>query len=138
MGTHLKGRGDNRRWVDLQLPLYRLLLPHLPLPSDVTLPADPERSDLVEVGYIVLPKDLEASGWIPAGFSPSDVQEAWERAAAVAEELRSGTVRFDRTRADRSLRDDDPFRPLLGLTGLPRDPTSPPEGSDDERESGAS
>jgi RecB family exonuclease len=123
-GTHLKGRGEKRRWEDLQLPLYRLLLPHLPLADGSALPPDPERSTLVEVGYVVLPRDLDRAGWLPAAFTAEDLEEAWDRAAELARELQSGVVRFDRPRMDRALNRNDPLRPVLGLTGLPRDAAS--------------
>jgi hypothetical protein len=67
--SHRKRNGD---WIDLQLPLYRHLARHLPLPSEPRL------------GYINLPKDLAGVGPEFAEWSPNDFAEADEVAKQVA------------------------------------------------------
>ena len=58
--THQKGRA----WIDLQLPLYRHLASALKLEGPIQL------------GYIVLPKDVARIGALIAGWSEEDLESA--------------------------------------------------------------
>jgi hypothetical protein len=114
--AHRKGRGANKEWVDLQLPLYRHLLPGV-LGKD-RAPVVPEGArDGVKLGYILLPRNLDKVGPAFANWSGPDLAEAEETARRVVRELRSNEFHFD-SRA-RSFR-DDPFDALLGRLELPR------------------
>ncbi len=92
-----KSEGD---WLDLQLPLYRHLLPFLMGPDGGPLLASvaPDRIDL---GYILLPRDPEAvqaplaTGEGGAGWTDEDFAAADEAAAAVIRFARGGVVQFD-------------------------------------------
>jgi hypothetical protein len=66
------------RWTDLQLPLYRHLAPAL----DVAGP--------LELGYIVLPKDLRRVGHHLANWSPDDLAAADLAAEGVVRSIRRG------------------------------------------------
>lgn len=69
--THLKA-GE---WVDLQLPLYRLLVRSLEITDDVQL------------GYVHLPNDLSDVGNSMADWTPADLKAAEEVAKRVASEI---------------------------------------------------
>lgn len=62
-------------WVDLQLPLYRLLIRSLAIKGDI------------ELGYVQLPGDLAKVGFAPADWSDSDLQDAEELARTIASEI---------------------------------------------------
>ncbi|MCE5303726.1 MAG: PD-(D/E)XK nuclease family protein, partial [Planctomycetaceae bacterium] len=70
----------NGRWIDLQLPLYRHLVRWLAI-------AEP-----VEVAYVVLPKDTAATGLLPSGWTPDDLDDADRAASEVIRGVR--TERF--------------------------------------------
>ena len=59
------------RWVDLQLPLYRIIAEPLGVKGKVRL------------GYIVLPKDTKQVGEVEAGWSEQDLAEADEVAREI-------------------------------------------------------
>lgn len=65
------------RWVDLQLPLYRMLV----MEKNWTEP---------EVGYILLPKKLSEVGLAPADWSGEEFDEAMETAGEVIRRVRAG------------------------------------------------
>jgi ATP-dependent helicase/nuclease subunit B len=114
--THRKGRGENKEWIDLQLPLYRSLLPGI-LKEDGS-PLVPEASwkDVI-LGYILLPRELDQVGASCADWTEADLADAHETAERVVRELRSEPFRYDP--GTRSFR-GDPLDPLLGRLELPR------------------
>ncbi|MEI7700047.1 MAG: PD-(D/E)XK nuclease family protein [Planctomycetia bacterium] len=69
--THRNREG----WVDLQLPLYRLLIRSLAIKGDV------------ELGYVQLPGDLAKVGFALADWSESDLLEAETLARTIAAEI---------------------------------------------------
>jgi len=114
--THRRGRGANREWVDLQLPLYQFLL------SGVTTedgkPLVPEAAwNRVILGYLLLPRDLSQVGSALAMWTEEELAEAHETARGVVRELRSEPFHF--VPGSRSFR-DDPLDALLGRLELPR------------------
>ena len=64
------------QWVDLQLPLYRLLARSLGIDGPV------------ELGYILLPKDASKVGHVFAEWSEADLAEAEEAARGVVRRVR--------------------------------------------------
>ncbi len=75
--AHRVGRGSEKQWVDLQLPLYRHLLPALEIPSNARL------------GYILLPKDPGSTGEALAEWTEEELQSADEVAAEVVRKVRN-------------------------------------------------
>lgn len=69
--THLK----KQQWVDLQLPLYRLLIQSLGIDGDVQL------------GYVHLPGDLSSVGASIAKWTDSDLKAAEDVARRVAADI---------------------------------------------------
>jgi ATP-dependent helicase/nuclease subunit B len=80
MRTHLR----KDEWTDLQLPLYRHLIPAAKLPPDVAADAE------VELGYIVLPLDLESAGLLLANWNDDLLKSADEKAREIVRNIRQG------------------------------------------------
>ena len=59
----------SRKWIDLQLPLYRHLV------KEVEAIKDADLSD-VSMGYVLLPKNVDDIGFNPAGFDSSMLDDA--------------------------------------------------------------
>ncbi len=76
--THRVGRAGAKRWTDLQLPLYHLLAE----PRGVT--------GAVELGYLLLPKDVENVGFKPSGWSDDDIGSAVAEAERITRDIRNG------------------------------------------------
>jgi len=74
--AHRTGRGKDKQWVDLQLPLYRHLVPALGITREVKL------------GYILLPKDSGSTGEALADWKPEELESADEVAAEVVRKIR--------------------------------------------------
>jgi len=109
--VHRKGRKSDRRWVDLQLPLYRLLAPFLEGEEGTALiPAD-ELGGL-ELGYVVLPRDRDRTCLHLAEWTDQELAEADETAREVVRVLRQNLFRFDP--ATTKAWPDDPIARVLG------------------------
>lgn len=74
--THHTGSGDDRKWADLQLPLYRNLCAELGI------------TDAVGLGYFNLPKKLDKTGPVFAGWDEHDLAGAYETCDNVIRALR--------------------------------------------------
>jgi len=75
--AHRKGRGE-KEWIDLQLPLYRLMARSLGVTGNVRL------------GYILLPKSVEDTGFRIADWTDEELAAADEAARQVIREIRQG------------------------------------------------
>ncbi len=64
---HLRKTDDGDQWIDLQLPLYRMMIPFL------GIDADPES---VELGYFNVAEKAEDTRINIAGFTPPQMQQA--------------------------------------------------------------
>lgn len=70
-----KTHRTREQWIDLQLPLYRLMIPkHLDVQVD----------DAVELGFFLLPKKLESIGVEIAEWSDTELVEAQQLARSIA------------------------------------------------------
>jgi hypothetical protein len=122
-------------WRDLQLPLYRHILPFLMGPDGGPLLGSvaPDRIDL---GYVLLPRDPErvqaplATGEGGAGWTDEDFASADETAARVIRFARSGEVQFDPD--SRKAHRGQPTAPLVGALELFGD-DAPESGTEDGR-----
>lgn len=110
--THRKGRGPERAWVDLQLPLYRHILPHV-LNAAGERPFAPGRADDVRLGYILLPRDAAAAGASFASWTDAELDEAEEAARDVVRLVRRGEFTWN-PEAPRRVRDPR-LAALLGI-----------------------
>jgi hypothetical protein len=96
--THRAGKRDERFWTDLQLPLYRHLLP-LVHDADGRRPYAEGEPGGIELAYIALPRDLDRVGPLVAEWGEEELREADECARAVVRFLRENTFTFDPERA---------------------------------------
>jgi hypothetical protein len=92
---HRAGPAPDKRWVDLQLPLYRWLAGRLRAADGARV--IPEGSE-VGVGYILLPRDLAQVRGVEADWSDAEHAEALEVAAEVVRMVREGRVSADDSR----------------------------------------
>jgi ATP-dependent helicase/nuclease subunit B len=105
--THRKRSAE---WIDLQLPMYRHLIGSLRSPGGGPLvPADAP----VELGYILLPREVDQVGARFAEWTDEDLRDADAVARDLIRTLRGGSVTFDPARV--RIRAGDPLAPLLGL-----------------------
>lgn len=114
--AHRRGKGNNKRWVDLQLPLYRHLL------RDWRDGVGGE----VMLGYIVLPRNSAMCGLLAAEWGADDLAAADEAAAEVVRLVRENRFTFDRTR----IRRDDAFARLCGVGQIAGEEEAEDEGDD--------
>ena len=99
-------------WVDLQLPLYRLLLPSL-LTRDGEPLGKVEKDADIRLGYFLLPGDKKNAGIALADWDAATLAAADEAARDVVRELRRNPeIHFRPERARTGPR--DPFATLLG------------------------
>jgi len=105
-------------WVDLQLPLYRWLLPRLVSPEGMPVAPGAEEGD-IDVGYILLPRDLDQVGGVIAEWDDADHAEALEAGREAIRRVRAEGFRFDP--AKRLVYPEPELEALLGhgrLAGL--------------------
>lgn len=108
--THRTNR--DTEWADLQLPLYRWLLPQLT--DDEGDPVAPGAATApISVGYITLCRDLESIGAKFAEWPDALFEDAMERARDLVR-----LVRANRFEHDPSVRPRYPDPPLEALIGL--------------------
>ncbi|CAN5616946.1 PD-(D/E)XK nuclease family protein [soil metagenome] len=92
--VHRSGPKNDKRWVDLQLPLYRHLAAGVrrrdghPLLSDLD-------TDLLDLGYILLPCKLAGVEFAKASWTVEELREADDVARGVVREIRRGGAVFD-------------------------------------------
>ena len=114
--AHRKGRGDDRRWIDLQLPLYRCLLSGVvdehgrPIVAAGAL----ERGS-VSVGYVSLPRKADDCEFMLADWSEDDFADAEATAREAVRSLRRGRFEFDSTVTKVSRFGRDALEPLLAV-----------------------
>ena len=73
-------RETDGRWIDLQLPLYRLLLASMGIPN-------------ADLGYILLPRDPGGTGLVMAEWTEAELGGAMETARRVVADIWGG--KFD-------------------------------------------
>jgi ATP-dependent helicase/nuclease subunit B len=125
--VHRAGRKGSRRWVDLQLPLYRLLARALRAPDGgVLIPAD--ELGRLGLGYVALPRDRDRTGLLLAEWTEEELLEADEAAREAVRLLRENRFVFDPSGS--RVRAEDPLAPLLGqgVLSLIRDEEEDDEG----------
>jgi ATP-dependent helicase/nuclease subunit B len=109
--AHRGGRGQQKFWKDLQLPLYRRLAPALRNPEGGPL-IPPEALPSLRVGFVNLPGDPRKVGHHFAEWMPHELEEAEEEARRVVRQLRENRFVFDRTHS--TIPNDDPLARIVG------------------------
>ncbi len=90
--SHRRGPNSRRQWIDLQLPLYRLLAAGLEDDEGAPLIPEDERRQIL-LGYVPVSRDLRVRELL-AGWSPSELDEAEEVAREVVRKLRVNRFAF--------------------------------------------
>ncbi len=85
---------DGTMWVDLQLPLYRLMLPKLVRP-DGTPVFRPEGATGIKLGYIVLPSRVGGEHALFGEWTSAQLAKAEEDMAEVIRHVRGNRFVFD-------------------------------------------
>jgi hypothetical protein len=112
--AHRKGRGDDREWIDLQLPLYHRLLPGIvDERGRQVVSADATGDGRIELGYVSLPSEPDKSAFMLAPWTEAELASAEEAARDVIRTLRQRTFEFDPTVTKPSFFGGDPLEPLL-------------------------
>lgn len=114
--VHQTGRKGNKKWVGLQLPLYRHLLEGVVDADGAPLVPTQDRTHIM-LGYILLPRELKDAGGSIAKWDEAALDTADEAAREAVRTLRAGVFQIDRT-APRGYPDDQ-FDALLGWKELP-------------------
>jgi RecB family exonuclease len=107
------------RWIDLQLPLYRLIAQPLAAEQGWTRPP--------ELGYVVLPGEREQTGERMAEWSEADLEAAWEVARQVVRDVRAG--RFAELG---DFPEDEPELAWIAGRGLLAAQAAAPDGDEEE------
>jgi hypothetical protein len=89
--THRKRNGQ---WIDLQLPLYRYLLPHAKR-GDGTLVFTGSAASDVKLGYILLCGDPGQVGMYEAEWTQDDLAAAMDAARMAVRILRNNIYSFE-------------------------------------------
>jgi hypothetical protein len=112
--AHRKKKAGVVHWIDLQLPLYRLIAPHIVDRNDAPLvtQSDVDR-DKVRLGYISLPKKAEECQFMLAEWDADDFAEAVEVAETLIRNMREGPFEYDPDVTRISRYGGDPLEPLL-------------------------
>lgn len=74
--VHRSGRGGEKAWVDLQLPLYRRLLAGVGIGEE-----------RVRLGYLCLPRDLGLTNLYEAEWTETDLETAEQTARAILQKI---------------------------------------------------
>jgi hypothetical protein len=116
-------------WVDLQLPLYRVLAAELELPSDVRLGYVNLPADLDDVGEMLAPQeDIKQGRKTWEGWTPERLDEALDVARHVIRGVRAG--KFEELGEVTHPRADEPI--VRALAGLDLLSAPAPKVTDDE------
>ena len=134
--SHRRGPKNDRHWIDLQLPLYRRILPGIvdgnarPLVSQRVVD-----SGAVRLGYVSLPKKADDCEFMLAEWDDDDFADAETTAQAAVRQLREGRFEYDRRVTKISRFGQDPLEPLLAVgwqaTGRDEGLASGPDSAND-------
>ncbi|MDT8341706.1 MAG: PD-(D/E)XK nuclease family protein [Longimicrobiales bacterium] len=124
--THRRGRPDPE-WVDLQLPLYHWLVTRMTLPSGAAdrapggIPLVPasDPAPRIELGYLLLPRDLDRVGAAMAEWDEATLADGVACARRVLDRLRTDPV--PPTEPHRARYPDEQLDALLGRSVLVAD-----------------
>ena len=125
--THRKGPKKERKWIDLQLPLYRLILPHL---GELVPGAGTITEGDVRLGYINLPREPAETGAIFADWTEVELAEAVDCAAECVRLLRRNEFAFS-AGVKRSFLDER-LAAVMGIGYLESAAAATDEGTEDE------
>lgn len=112
--AHRRGRGAGAAWVDLQLPMYRHILPYVVDGAGGVVFTG--SLDDVDLGYICISADTDSIGERIAAWTHAELAAADDAARACVRQLWANTFHYDPSRTSRYL--DPDFVALLGRNRL--------------------
>jgi hypothetical protein len=110
--THRAGSRKSRRWVDLQLPLYRVLAGRVEGEEGAGFLVPESALASLRLGYVQLPSTPARVGEAWASWSDAELAEAEEEARRVVRLLRANRFVFDSARSSIGL--GDPLARVVG------------------------
>jgi hypothetical protein len=114
--THRRAKGGDHQWIDLQLPLYRRLLPGIVDAQGRRLVAEvPVGPGGLRFGYIPLPDNAEEGEFLLADWTEDDLLSAEDAARDAVRGLREGKFTFDPAVTKAGRVGWDALQPLLTL-----------------------
>lgn len=112
--AHRLGKGDTASWVDLQLPLYwHMVGDVVDAAGGGIVPSARVGTCAVRVGYVGLPQEPAAGGFLLAPWSVEEMDAALETAREAVRTLRRGRFGFDPGKTRPGREGEDPLRRLL-------------------------
>ena len=109
--VHRAGAAKKRRWIDLQLPLYRVLAASIEATGGGALVPEGALASL-RLGYVLLPSTPDAVDVAWASWSAEDLAGAEEEARRVIRLLRENRFVYDS--AESTIRSGDPLATVVG------------------------
>jgi hypothetical protein len=112
--AHRRGKGDTASWVDLQLPLYwHMVGDVVDAAGGGIVPSARVGTCAVRVGYVGLPQEPAAGGFLLAPWSVEEMDAALDTAREAVRTLRRGRFGFDPGKTRPGREGEDPLRRLL-------------------------
>lgn len=112
--THRRAKGGDHQWIDLQLPLYRRLLPGIVDGQGRRLVSEAAVGPGgLRFGYIPLPDNAKESEFLLADWTEEDFLSAEDAARDAVRGLRGGSFTFDPTVTKAGRVGWDALKPLL-------------------------
>jgi hypothetical protein len=116
--AHRKSHGTATQWIDLQLPLYRRLLPGI-LDVDgrrvVDIDVDGAEQSRIRFGFVSLPQNVLETEFMIAAWTEEDFASAEAAAREAIRRLRAASFRFDPDVTKVTQPGRDPLEPLLAV-----------------------
>jgi ATP-dependent helicase/nuclease subunit B len=129
--AHRNGQGDDRQWIDLQLPLYRRLLSGIMDGEGrrvIDIDLDSAGPSRIRFGFVSLPQNVDDTEFMIADWTAEDFASAEEAAREAVRHLRRARFEFDGDVTKAIGFEQDALGPLLKVgwrsSGEPEDPTS--------------
>ncbi len=137
--AHRKSHGTATQWIDLQLPLYRRLLPGI-LDVDgrrvVDIDVDGAEQSRIRFGFVSLPQNVLETEFMIAAWTEEDFASAEAAAREAIRRLRAASFRFDPDVTKVTQPGRDPLEPLLAVgwqaASEPEDASNGNEGGAEE------
>ena len=138
--VHRKSHGRDRRWIDLQLPLYRRLLSGI-FDADgqrvIDIDVDGAEQGRIRFGFVSLPQNVEETEFMIAAWTEEDFLSAEADAREAVRHLREASFKFDSDVTRVTQPGQDPLEPLLAVgwqaTSEPEDSAYGSAGGAEER-----